>query len=230
MAPVATLLQQNNPNGSCLIELLGERLELLHQRAIYWPSQCALLVADLHWGKDEAFRVRGRSLPHGVLGSDLARLASCINSRPAERVYVLGDLIHNRDGMSEEVIQEVSKWRIQNPIEMQLIPGNHDRHFPDLPEKWDIEKTSASIRVGPFDLVHDPNETTENYTIGGHIHPLLSMHSRNDSITLPCFYFGKRYAILPAFSEFTGGKKIESKTDCKAFAIAPKQVIPATGC
>jgi len=226
MASPLKILPQPADAPSCRIEILGEILELLPERALYWPSRKTLLVADLHWGKDEAFRVRGHPLPEGVLTSDLARLTRCLVARPVEQVYVLGDLIHNRDGMSATIIESVSEWRIQNPIPIRLAPGNHDRHFPSLPDAWQIECIDPTSTLGPFTLVHDPTEQTTGYAIGGHIHPLHTIHGRNDRITLPCFYFGPQFAILPAFSEFTGGQKIDPTPDAVIFLLTDQRILP----
>ena len=47
----------------------------------------------------------------------------------------------------------------------------------------------------------------------------------NQSIMLPCFYFGKEYAVLPAFSRFTGLSKIKPVAVDNVFAIVLDEVI-----
>ena len=56
------------------IELAGESVSLLPERAIYWPREGALIVADLHWGKAASFRAAGVPIPSGTTSADLARL------------------------------------------------------------------------------------------------------------------------------------------------------------
>jgi len=211
------------------IQLQGETLHLLPQRAIHWPVRQALLVADLHWGKDEAFRSRGTHLPEGILDEDLARLAECIDSSDTEIVYVLGDLIHHRDGMSRPVVDRVARWRERHSVEMALIPGNHDRHFPELPAAWRIERLAETIDLGPFRLVHDPTEPDANdrYRLGGHIHPVLSLGRHNDRVTLPCFQFTQTYGLLPAFSRFTGGARIAPARTDRCYLTTETGIIPA---
>ena len=46
------------------IELAGSTLWLLADKAIYWPAQQALLVADVHFGKAAAYRRLGQPGPH----------------------------------------------------------------------------------------------------------------------------------------------------------------------
>ena len=46
-----------------ICELEGEQVQLLAARAAYLPRLGALLVADLHVGKAEAFQRRGVPVP-----------------------------------------------------------------------------------------------------------------------------------------------------------------------
>ena len=208
------------------LSLRGESLELLPDRALFWPARGALLVADLHWGKDEAFRRAGLALPTGVLARDLERLEACIRQRPVEAVYVLGDLIHHRDGLSRAVIDQVAQWRSRHRLPFKLIPGNHDRHFPELPASWAVERCPQRLPLGPFELVHDPQDATQGYALAGHIHPVVRFGHARERLTLPCFLFGRRRAILPAFSLFTGGAKIRPGAGERAIAIAGEALVP----
>lgn len=216
-------------DGSLTVTVRGESLVLLPERAVYWPSQSALLVADLHWGKDETFRQRGSPLPMGVLRSDLDRLAACIKRYPVERVLVLGDLIHTRDGITPAVVCEVAAWRSTNPVDIALVPGNHDRHVARLPAEFGIEVMDRSLVLGALKLTHDP--TTEGdgpgYPIGGHVHPHFRIRSRNDQIRLPCFYFGPHHALLPAFSEFAGSYLVEAEKGAEVFVTDGRVVLSA---
>jgi len=218
------------PAGAPTVEVRGESLLLLPERAVYWPSQSALLVADLHWGKDEAFRRQGSPLPQGVLKSDLSRLQRCIEQCGARRVVILGDLIHNRDGVSEGVVAEVAAWRKANPIAMTLIPGNHDRHLRQLPPGFDIEVAPAALALGRLVLTHDPTREDRaggDYVVGGHIHPVFRVRSRNDQIRLPCFHIGMNHALLPAFSEFAGGFMVTAKKGDQIYVTDGRVVLPA---
>jgi metallophosphoesterase superfamily enzyme len=61
-----------------------------------------------------------------------------------------------------------------------------------------------------FLLTHNPpDENIElngcEYIICGHVHPAVRLKGKGkQSMTLPCFYFGEKYALLPAFGRFTG--------------------------
>ena len=45
------------------------------------------------------------------------------------------------------------------------------------------------------------------------------------SLRFPCFYFGETYAVLPAFSRFTGAALIDPGLRDQVFAIVEKQII-----
>jgi metallophosphoesterase superfamily enzyme len=48
------------------------------------------------------------------------------------------------------------------------------------------------------------------------------------SLRFPCFYFNAQFAVLPAFSRFTGLALIEPKKQEDVFAIVNDQVIPVS--
>ncbi len=56
------------------IELEQTELWLLAEKAIYWPAQQALLIADIHFGKAAAYRRLGQPVPHGTTQANLQRL------------------------------------------------------------------------------------------------------------------------------------------------------------
>ena len=60
------------------ISLQKENFILSAGRALYWPAQKALIIADLHLGKTAHFRAHGLAIPATVLMEDLNRLAELI--------------------------------------------------------------------------------------------------------------------------------------------------------
>lgn len=205
------------------VELAGESLVLLPERAMFWPRRRVLFVADLHWGKREAFVVEGIPLPDGVLRDDLGRLEALIDRHRVERVVVLGDLIHNRAGITDAVVEQVAEFRARGP-EMWLIRGNHDRHLPRLPQCWRIDEHEDRLEP-PFVYTHVPRVDPGGYVVAGHVHPALRLRTRGDGLRVPCFHLGPTHAVLPAFSAFTGGAVVTRAPGDRAFAIAGDRVI-----
>ena len=122
------------------------------------------------------------------------------------------------------------KWRkdIGN-VEIHLIKGNHDI----LKNEWyknaaiEIHKKQLSIRN--FSFTHDINECEakkEDYCFSGHIHPSVVMRGiAKQTISLPCFYFAKNYAVLPAFGKFTGTFPIKPTAEESVFALVENKVM-----
>ena len=64
------------------------------------------------------------------------------------------------------------------------------------------------------------------YNLAGHIHPGVRMiGGGRQIITLPCFYFGEKQGLLPAFGIFTGLKRITPEKNDKVFVIAENRIV-----
>src|SRR5262245_20817950 len=128
----------------------GERVELLPERAVWWPAAATLLVADLHWGKSETFRVSGAPVPGGVLESDLARLDAVVGATGARRVLVLGDLLHAGIGITPGLLEQVAAWRSgrARDLDLSVVPGNHDRRLDLVTESWRLTVCRGTMREG----------------------------------------------------------------------------------
>lgn len=207
------------------IVVAGETVEPLPERALWWPAAATVLVADVHLGKAETFRVHGVPVPGDLLGDDLARLDGVLARTQARRLVVLGDLIHGKHGVTPDVSRRVSAWRHTRPVSFTLVRGNHDRHLPDLPEGWGVEAVDGPLRDGPFAFVHHPAPVEGAYAWAGHVHPAAWVGGRADGMRLPCFHVGVRVGILPAFGSFTGGARVPRAPGDRVFAIAGERVI-----
>lgn len=215
---------------TAVVDLSGESIELRAERAIHWPSESTLFVADLHLGKDESLRAGGAPLPSGSLASDLARLGALIHETGAQRLVVAGDLIHAKSGLTERVIEQVAAWRAEHDIGFVLVPGNHDRTIERFANAWDVSVAESSADFGPFTVVHDPQPVSGRSVIAGHIHPAVVLRMRPSRrrfaggggapLKLPCFWMQDGVCVLPAFSTFTGGAAIERSGSDRVFAIA----------
>ena len=76
----------------------GESLDLLPERAAWWPAGKALFVADFHLGKAASFRHAGIPLPPGTTTENRARLECALAGRPVEHLVFLGDFLHSAQG------------------------------------------------------------------------------------------------------------------------------------
>jgi len=184
----------------------GERVELFAARALNWPRERTVFVADLHLGKAAAFRAGGVPLPRGSTAADLARLALVVQRTGARRLVVLGDFLHAAAGRVTALDAAFKTWRDAHAgIEMVLVRGNHDDRAGDPPADWGVSVVAEPHPMAPFLACHVPVAPSSGYALCGHVHPGVTLHGpAEQSERLPCFVLGRRRAILPAFGGFTG--------------------------
>lgn len=192
--------------GAMVVRLVGETIELLADRALHWPGARTLFVADVHLGKAAAFRAGGVPVPRGATANDLARLASLIEQTRAERLVVLGDLLHAAAGRVAALDAAFMRWRDAHArLAITLVRGNHDASAGDPPPGWGVSVVAEAHPLAPFVLCHEPASPRTGYALCGHIHPGVRVAgSAYASVRLPCFVVGPRRALLPAFGRLTG--------------------------
>lgn len=188
------------------ISVAGERLVLLTERAAFAPDSATLLVADAHFGKAVAFRRQGVPVPAGTTAEMLQRLDACLQHTGARHIVFLGDLLHAKGARAQATMAAVAKWRAARPaLQLSLVRGNHDAHAGDPPQDWCVHVHASELRLASWVLRHDPEPSEQGYVIAGHVHPCAWIGGRgHDRLRLPCFHFGQRVGVLPAFGDFTG--------------------------
>ena len=186
-----------------LIEVAGETLALHQERALWRPAQRALLLADVHLGKGAVLRRAGVSVPSGQTAADLARLDQLIEHYQPLELIVLGDLVHGPSAVQAPWVDQVRQWRARHDtIAMQLIAGNHDRHFDARVLGFDV--VAGEILRAPFVFRHAPAPSPHGYVLAGHVHPGITIRDGWRRHRLPAFRFRDDGGILPAFGSLTG--------------------------
>ncbi len=215
-------------NNAVKHHLQGEELVLLPDRAVFWPLQNALLISDPHFGKASSFRNAGIPVPVGTTPADLRRLNGLLEVTKATRLIVLGDFFHHRSGQCDRTMALLSEWRRTfSDLTITIILGNHDRHSHLPPPEWDVEIHDKPLPFAPFLLCHEPCQHEGLYVLSGHIHPGIRLRDPGGHyLTLPCFYFGADFGILPAFGSFTGMMQVTRNNGDAVFGIADDEVIP----
>jgi uncharacterized protein len=209
-------------SGALGIECAAAELILLPQRAAYVPAHRSLLVADLHIGKAVSFRRLGVPVPGGTTAESLAALSAAVAASGAQRIVFLGDFLHSARARAPDTLQTLHEWRQRHAaIGLTLVRGNHDRHAGDPPADLGIEVMEEPFALGPLQLVHDPRTPASGYALAGHLHPCVHLAGRaHDRLRLPCFHFGPRVGVLPAFGAFTGMHPIRREEGDRVYAIA----------
>ena len=209
------------------VEVQGEAFHLLPERALLWEHTETLLVADPHFGKAAAFRAAGLPLPGGTTSEALARLDRALAQTAARRLLILGDLLHARSGRAAKTLDTIAAWRRRHEdLEIVLVRGNHDRGAGDPPSEWRFDCRDEPVLEPPFAFRHHPQEEESGYVLAGHLHPAFSLIGPGrHRERLPCFLFGERLGLLPAFGEFTGGASVRVREGERVFVVAGEEVV-----
>lgn len=194
-------------------------------RCIYWEEQQSLIISDLHFGKTGHFRKSGIAVPQSIYKEDLQRLVNQVQFYKPQQLIIVGDLFHS---VANKELDFFKKWRNDfSNLHIQLVKGNHDILKKEWYAEANIAVTDHHLHLGNFCFVHDISEACPpsdyiNYYFSGHIHPCVLLKGiAKQIISLPCYYFNDKFAVLPAFSKFTGGASIEPKPADNVFAIIP---------
>lgn len=208
------------------IELRGERLWLLADRALYWPARKALLVADVHIGKAASYRALHQPVPRGTTAATLERLDGLLDAYACERMIVLGDFIHARSGRAPATLALLRAWRERHSqLHIHLVRGNHDRHAGDPPSALGVEVVDEPWLVGPFALQHEPLAHPTHTVLAGHVHPVWILRGRaRQRLRLHCFVIDEQVSLLPAFGEFTGGWEVDLRPPARLYLAGDGQV------
>jgi DNA ligase-associated metallophosphoesterase len=208
------------------ITIRDEELILAKERAIFLPKEKLLAISDLHLGKAAHFRKAGLQVPSTLAQSDLDRLSSLLNQYQPEKLLINGDMFHHDLNTD---IDDFERWKEQYlGLKFVLVKGNHDNLDQNQYQRLGIEIREPSFCTTHFCFIHDAVKCNEDklYPISGHIHPGVSVYGKaKQYLKFPCFYFGNDYAVMPAFSAFTGLSMIKPKVGEQVYAITPTKVV-----
>lgn len=207
---------------------LDQNLLLLPEKALFWEDERALIVADVHLGKVGHFRKAGIAIPKQLEQDDLGLLSDLIHEYKPRSLIFLGDLFHSEYNNDWEWLV---MWRsLFKDIEFILIRGNHDILNDKLYTDLDFALHSQ-LEIGPFLFSHEPLkpkllESSIPYVISGHIHPGVTLTGgARQMLTIPCFQFGAKQAVLPAFGKFTGKACVKRNKSDRIFGITRHKVV-----
>ncbi len=208
------------------IEIRGHQLTMHPEKALVLMADKVLLLADLHFGKINHFRKSGIAVPSKANDRNSELLIDLLNRVKPERVIFLGDLFHSHYNEEWEVLGQVLHHF--SSCSFELVRGNHDIMSNLQYDRHNMQIHEGALKIGPFILTHEPLEKPEDdfYNIAGHIHPGVHLTGNGrQSLTLPCFHFGKHQCIMPAFGSFTGLAKINPKKQDQIFVIAEGKIL-----
>jgi len=197
-------------------------------RCLFWEEQRSLILSDLHFGKTGHFRKSGIAVPPKVFQEDLQRLADIVMHFNPAQIIAVGDFFHSS---ANKEIDQFARWRNDfASLHIQLIKGNHDILSQQVYDTLDITTIDDHWQLDQFVFTHDINDVDsipeDQYIFSGHIHPAVTLYGAGkQSLRFPCFYFTPDYAVLPAFSRFTGTYGVNANDRDTIYAIVENAVI-----
>lgn len=221
------------PQNYAVMDFAGEELVLTSSRALYWPKERALLVADLHLEKASFYARHGQMLPPYDSRETLERLADAVKATGARRIITLGDNFHDDAGAQR--LDPYASGMLQaltRTLDWVWITGNHDsemaRGFGGALEQ--------ELEIAGIVLRHEAKRGETRPELSGHYHPKMRVKVRERHISRPCGVVSRSETkgdrmILPAFGALTGGMDAGSPEILDALSPASRidAVLPAKG-
>lgn len=207
------------------IEIAGEKLTLLAEKAIYWEYRKCLFLSDLHLGKVNHFRKNGMAVPSGAGMQTLETLGRILDAYHPEQVYFLGDLFHSV--YNKEWARFILFRKQYRQTVFHLIEGNHDILEQEEWKAAGLILHREKLELSPFTLVHNPEVKGEGlFKLAGHIHPCVQIvGSGKQYLRIPCYWKSGNQLILPSFGSFTGMHPINAKHGDEIYLVMEDNIV-----
>lgn len=202
-----------------------ETLQLLPCGALWWPSEKALLVADLHFGKAAWFAAAGQFLPPYDSMETAMQLADRVKRTGAQHIFCLGDSFHDAEGASTlEGGASGLLAALAATVHWVWITGNHDNGsvFP-------FGRAVDEVRLRGIALRHEADPGSDEPEISGHFHPKIRLHHRGRGVSRRCFLATNSKIIMPAFGALTGGLDARHPAIHSAMRAPVTALVPSRG-
>jgi putative SbcD/Mre11-related phosphoesterase len=180
------------------------------RRAAYLCAADALVVADIHLGRDQQSDVQ---LPLGEREDVLERFGAALDRFGPDEVVVAGDLLHSFRYLPDEVaeaLDAIAALVADAGADLVVTPGNHDTVLGGAFDG----RTAPEHRLDDGTVVchgHEfPDVDADRYVLG-HDHPAITIEGRKH----PCFLYGPgvlddaAVLVLPAFNRLARGAVVD---------------------
>lgn len=179
----------------------------LADRAAFLSTADALVLADLHVGRDATSNV---SLPLGERRDLLTRLEALLERFDPETVVFAGDVLHAFSRLPEATPDTVAALEAAvddagaDPV---VLRGNHDARLDEVADAAEERRLSDGTVVLHG---HEAPETDAPRYVVGHDHPAIVIEGRKRPCALfgPDAYRGADVLMLPAFTRLAGGTAV----------------------
>jgi putative SbcD/Mre11-related phosphoesterase len=144
-------------------------------------GQTLLVIADYHAGIESVLRVEGVELDSQA-AARRERLLDLLAETDADRLVILGDLLHAVGDPWESEREELAALFDAVAVPITLVKGNHDGQIEALTEEFDHVTVTGpgGTRIGAIGFVHGhtwPNRTVLEAEVvcQGHEHPVVRL-------------------------------------------------------
>ncbi|MEO0771107.1 MAG: phosphoesterase, partial [Cyanobacteria bacterium J06649_4] len=130
-----------------------------------------------------------------------------------------------------EVLVAWDTFLQESDAAVSLIVGNHDRRLVSALPPLAMDCCLNAVMMGSILLSHEPEILHgKSLNVCGHVHPVVKLRSRTDSLRLPCFFveLNQRRLTLPSFGEFTGGYEVDLTENTCAYVACEGEAIAFT--
>jgi DNA ligase-associated metallophosphoesterase len=187
------------------------------RRAVWFPNERVLAVADLHLGYAWAHRLSGQLMPIPPTNETLGRLAELQRDYSPREIVVLGDIVHRAMALPvlEEEIRQLFN-ALSPHSQLTFVAGNHDRDLQAVLKQWLLPIQLVEAReINESLLTHGDKVVSQEQQprriFMGHEHPAICI---GDGVTTstkcPCFLVSETAVVLPAFSRWAAGTNIHA--------------------
>ena len=175
-------------------------------RAVYLSASDALVVADLHLGRDRTSAV---SLPLGERVDTGDRLAALLDRYAPATVVFAGDVLHSFGSLPDRVPDALDDLRSlvdAHDATLRVLAGNHDTMLAtlvDAPVQAEHRLSDGTVVTHGHEL---PHTQAQRYVVG-HEHPAITIEGVRHPCALDCEhqYDGASVLVLPAFTRLAKG-------------------------
>ncbi|WP_435152864.1 metallophosphoesterase [Haladaptatus sp. DFWS20] len=173
-------------------------------RAVFLPEANALVLADLHIGRDATSSV---SLPLGERQDLTARFDALLDRFSPEEVVLAGDVLHAFDRLPDEATETFADLRTlaeDADADFIAVRGNHDTVLDRLVDPLDHHRLNDGTLVCHGH--EEPGSAAPRYIVG-HDHPAIEIEGKRRPCYLwgPDTFRGSDVLVLPAFTRLASG-------------------------
>jgi len=199
-------------------------------KALYFPEEKILAMADLHIGYEESLSKQGIFIPRRQFEEtkkDLEKIFEEI--KRIKEIIILGDLKHEFGEISGQEWRETRQildFLKEKTEKIILIKGNHDTILEPIAKREELEIKDFYIKnkicfIHGNKLFPECLDKNIEMIVLGHRHPAVVISDKYKKERYKCFlvgkWKGKNIIILPSFFPFVEGTDVVNIGENKLF-------------